>query len=109
PGNGGIESLASCVPIDEMDVDGLVQFAKENELDLTVVGPEDPLNAGIADRFQEEGLKVFAPLQNAALLEGSKSLAKKFKQKYDIPTAAYDPLTAAEATNDNKDHQEDTT
>lgn len=96
PGNGGIESLASCVPIDEMDVDGLVQFAKENEMDLTVVGPEDPLNAGIADRFQEEGLQVFAPLQNAALLEGSKSFAKEFMQKYDIPTAAYDTFIDAE-------------
>jgi phosphoribosylamine--glycine ligase len=96
PGNGGMESMATCVPIDEMNIGGLVQFAKEEKIDLTVVGPEDPLNAGIADRFQEEGLKVFAPLQNAALLEGSKSFAKEFMQKYDIPTAAYDTFTDAE-------------
>lgn len=98
PGNGGIESLAACVPISEMDVEGLVHFAKKNTIDLTIVGPENPLNEGIANRFQEEGLKIFAPLKEAALLEGSKSFAKQFMQKHDIPTAAYATFTnAAEA------------
>ncbi|MCM3739408.1 phosphoribosylamine--glycine ligase [Oceanobacillus luteolus] len=89
PGNAGIAKSAECVAIDEMDIDGLVAFAKEQEIDLTVVGPENPLNAGIADRFQEAGLKIFAPSEKAALLEGSKSYAKEFMQKYDVPTAAY--------------------
>lgn len=96
PGNGGIESLATCVGLDEMDMDGLVQFAKDHAIDLTIVGPENPLNAGIANRFQEEGLKIFAPLKEAALLEGSKSFAKQFMQTYDIPTAAYATFSDAQ-------------
>jgi len=96
PGNGGIEGLAACVPIDEMDIEGLVTFVKESAIDLTIVGPENSLNAGIANRFQDEGLKVFAPTKEAALLEGSKSFAKEFMQKYDIPTAAYATFTEAE-------------
>lgn len=93
PGNGGIEELATCVDIDEMDIDALVEFAKKEQIDLTVVGPENPLNAGIADKFIEAGLKIYAPKQNAALLEGSKSFAKQFMMKYDIPTATYDTFT----------------
>ncbi|UJL47248.1 phosphoribosylamine--glycine ligase [Virgibacillus sp. NKC19-16] len=88
PGNGGIAGEATCVAIDEMDMEGLVKFTKENAIDLTIVGPENPLNAGIANRFYEAGLKVFAPTKEAALLEGSKSYAKEFMKKYDIPTAA---------------------
>src|SRR5699024_11568017 len=61
PGNGGIEELATCVDIDEMDIQGLIKFAKEREIDLTIVGPENPLNAGIADAFEKENLKIFAP------------------------------------------------
>lgn len=97
PGNAGIEELATCVPIDEMDIDGLVQFAKEKEIDLTVVGPENPLNAGIANAFHEAGLKIFAPSQEAALLEGSKDFAKQFMVKYDIPTATYESFIDPEA------------
>ncbi|WP_249871754.1 phosphoribosylamine--glycine ligase [Oceanobacillus saliphilus] len=93
PGNGGIQEQAVCVNIDEMDIEGLIDFAKENAVDLTVVGPENPLNAGIADRFQEEGLRVFAPTKEAALLEGSKSFAKEFMKKYDVPTADYAVFT----------------
>lgn len=89
PGNAGIASLAECVGIDEMDIPSLVQFAKDNKIDLTVVGPENPLNAGIANEFQAQGLKIFAPTKEAALLEGSKSFAKTFMQKYDVPTAEY--------------------
>ncbi|WP_067725234.1 phosphoribosylamine--glycine ligase [Oceanobacillus damuensis] len=93
PGNGGIQEQAVCVNIDEMDIDGLVEFAKENAIDLTVVGPENPLNAGIANRFKEAGLRVFAPTKEAALLEGSKSFAKEFMKKYDVPTADYAVFT----------------
>ncbi|WP_085993303.1 phosphoribosylamine--glycine ligase [Oceanobacillus senegalensis] len=96
PGNGGMKEQAICVPIDEMDIDGLIAFAKEEKIDLTIVGPEDPLNEGIANRFQAEGLKVFAPTKEAALLEGSKSFAKSFMKKYDIPTAEYETFTNVE-------------
>ncbi|MGY0694792.1 phosphoribosylamine--glycine ligase [Virgibacillus sp. FSP13] len=89
PGNGGMEEQATCVAIDEMDIDCLVDFAKQEAIDLTIVGPENPLNAGIANRFQEEGLAIFAPTKEAALLEGSKRFAKEFMKKYDIPTADY--------------------
>ncbi|MBO1001179.1 phosphoribosylamine--glycine ligase [Pseudogracilibacillus auburnensis] len=98
PGNGGIEQHATCVPIDEMDISGLVQFAKENAIDLTIVGPENPLNAGIANAFKEAGLRIFAPIKEAAILEGSKDFAKQFMIKHGIPTAAYETFTdAAEA------------
>src|SRR5690625_130340 len=100
PGNGGIENHATCVPIDEMDVAGLTQFAKEKEIDLTIVGPENPLNAGIANAFQEAGLPIFAPTKEAALLEGSKDFAKEFMVKYDIPTAKYKTFTEAKAAKD---------
>lgn len=89
PGNAGITNLAECVDIDEMDIAGLVQFAKNKQIDLTIVGPENPLNAGIANRFGEAGLAIFAPTEEAALLEGSKSYAKEFMRKYDVPTADY--------------------
>src|SRR5699024_6343674 len=88
---------ARCIPIDEMDIDGLVQFAKENEVDLTIVGPENPLNAGIADAFQAAGLAIFAPQKSAALLEGSKDFAKQFMNKHGIPTAAHETFTDAES------------
>lgn len=97
PGNGGIEQHATCVPIDEMDINGLVQFAQENNVDLTIVGPENPLNAGIANAFKEAGLRIFAPIKEAAILEGSKDFAKQFMVKHDIPTAAYETFTEAEA------------
>ncbi|WP_099157701.1 phosphoribosylamine--glycine ligase [Virgibacillus ndiopensis] len=87
PGNGGIGEIATCVAIDELDIARLVDFAKSESIDLTIVGPENPLNAGIANRFQEEGLAIFAPTAEAALLEGSKSFAKEFMKKYQIPTA----------------------
>ncbi|PAV28013.1 phosphoribosylamine--glycine ligase [Virgibacillus profundi] len=94
PGNGGIQQHAVCAQIDEMDVDGLIDFAKNKAIDLTIVGPEAPLNEGIANRFQEAGLAVFAPTKEAALLEGSKSFAKEFMKKYDIPTADYATFTS---------------
>lgn len=86
-GNGGIEDLAQCIPGDMNDIDFLVNFAKENKIDLTVVGPELPLTLGIVDAFQKEGLQIFGPTKEAARLEGSKSYAKAFMKKYHIPTA----------------------
>src|SRR5690625_6833107 len=78
------------------DFVGCSHFDKENAIDLTVVGPEDPLNAGIADRFRKEGLAIFAPTKAAALLEGSKDFAKQFMTKHDIPTADYATFTDAD-------------
>lgn len=97
PGNGGIAQHATCVDIDEMDINRLIDFAEKEAIDLTIVGPENPLNAGIANAFQEKGLKIFAPTKEAALLEGSKDFAKQFMVKHDIPTAAYATFTEVAA------------
>lgn len=95
PGNSGIEELATCVDIDEMDIQELIKFAKETEIDLTIVGPENPLNAGIADEFEKNELRIFAPRKNAAILEGSKDFAKQFMMRHEIPTAKYETFTDA--------------
>ncbi len=89
PGNAGIAGLAECVRIGVEDVDSLAKFAKGNDIDLTVVGPEAALAAGVADRFAEEGLKIFGPTKAAARIESSKEFAKEIMDKYDVPTAAY--------------------
>ncbi|HZG72095.1 MAG TPA: phosphoribosylamine--glycine ligase [Chondromyces sp.] len=89
PGNAGIEQNAELVQLDEMDFAGLAQFVEQNGIDLTVVGPENPLQAGIVDFFQERGLTVYGPNKAAAELEGSKSFAKMMMEKYNIPTARY--------------------
>ena len=88
PGNGGISEIATCVPLPLTGQDALVAFAKEQSIDLTVVGPDDALAAGIVDRFEAEGLRVFGPVQAAARLESSKVFAKEFMQRHGIPTAA---------------------
>ncbi len=90
PGNAGIAALAECVPIAAMEFDKLVAFAKEKEIDFTIVGMDDPLVGGIVDVFEAEGLKVFGPRKNAAILEGSKAFSKDLMKKYNIPTAAYE-------------------
>ncbi|HEX6594103.1 MAG TPA: phosphoribosylamine--glycine ligase [Bacillota bacterium] len=95
PGNDGMADVATCVDIDEMDLNQLVTFAKTNDIDFTIVGPENPLTLGIADRFQEENLAIFAPTKDAAMLEGSKSFAKAFMKRHDIPTADYETFTDA--------------
>jgi phosphoribosylamine--glycine ligase len=87
PGNAGIAGIAECVPIGSEDVDNLVRFALDNEIELTVVGPEAPLTAGIVDAFTAAGLLAFGPDKNAAQLEGSKVFAKEIMEKYNIPTA----------------------
>ncbi len=89
PGNGGISQIAECVDIQADDISGLLQFAKKQAIDLTVVGPEAPLAAGIVDLFQAEGLKVFGPNRKAAQLEGSKVFAKEFMHRHGIPTASF--------------------
>ena len=90
PGNGGIADLAECVPIDVMDFEKLTKFAKENNIDLTVVAPDDPLAAGAVDAFEANGLRAFGPNKAAAIIEGSKSFSKDLMKKYNIPTADYE-------------------
>lgn len=95
PGNAGIAELAECVDISVMDAEALVAFAKEKEIDLTVIGPDDPLVAGVADAFSEAGLRVFGPAKNAAIIEGSKAFSKDLMKKYGIPSAAYETFDSA--------------
>ena len=95
PGNAGIAEVAECVDIKAMEFDKLVAFAKDNAIDLTVVGMDDPLVGGIVDVFEKEGLRVFGPRKNAAILEGSKAFSKDLMKKYNIPTAAYETFTSA--------------
>ena len=96
PGNDGMKEHANVVAIDALDFAGLVQFAKEQSIDLTFVGPEEPLSKGIVDAFEEAGLLCFGPNAKAAQIEGSKSFAKELMKKYDIPTAAYETFTEVE-------------
>ncbi len=96
PGNAGIAQVAECVDIGAMDFEGLVGFAKDKNIDLTVVGMDDPLVGGIVDAFEKEGLRVFGPRKNAAVLEGSKAFSKDLMKKYNIPTAAYETFTDAD-------------
>ena len=90
PGNAGIGQIAECVPIGAMEFDKLVAFAKENQIDLTIIGMDDPLVGGVVDAFEAEGLRVFGPNKAAAILEGSKAFSKDLMKKYNIPTAAYE-------------------
>jgi phosphoribosylamine--glycine ligase len=90
PGNAGIGQIAECLPIGAMEFDKLVAFAKEQAIDLTIVGMEDPLVGGLVDEMEAAGLRVFGPKKNAAILEGSKAFSKDLMKKYKIPTAAYE-------------------
>ncbi len=98
PGNAGIASIAECVPIGAMEFEKLIAFAKEKEVDFTIIGMDDPLVGGIVDAFEAAGLRIFGPRKNAAILEGSKAFSKDLMKKYGIPTAGYekfdDPLKA---------------
>lgn len=96
PGNAGISAVAECVPIGAMEFEKLVSFAKEKDIDLTVIGMDDPLVGGVVDAFEEAGLRVFGPRKNAAVLEGSKAFSKNLMKKYNIPTAAYETFTDAD-------------
>jgi phosphoribosylamine--glycine ligase len=100
PGNAGIADLAECVPIPATDIDALAAFAAEHKIDLTIVGPEAPLCAGIVDVFQTRGLRIFGPNKRAARLEGSKVFTKQILLKYNVPTATaaiFDDADAARA------------
>lgn len=90
PGNAGIGLIAECVPIGAMEFDKIVSFAKEKEIDLTIVGMDDPLVGGLIDELEKAGLRAFGPRKNAAILEGSKAFSKDLMKKYQIPTAAYE-------------------
>ena len=96
PGNAGIAEVAECVNIGVMEFDKLVAFAKEHEIDLTVVAPDDPLAAGAVDAFEAAGLRAFGPRANAAILEGSKAFSKDLMKKCGIPTAAYETFNDPE-------------
>jgi phosphoribosylamine--glycine ligase len=96
PGNAGIGELAEIVPLPANDIPGLVRFAKESAIDLTVVGPEQPLAEGIVDQFRASGLKIFGPTKAAAEIEWSKVFAKQFMQRHDIPTAEFRSFSSSQ-------------
>ena len=97
PGNAGIAEYAECVAIGAMEFDKLVAFAKEKEIDLVIVGMDDPLVGGLVDELEAAGIRTFGPRKNAAILEGSKAFSKDLMKKYDIPTAGYENVTDPEA------------
>lgn len=96
PGNAGIAEFAECVPIGAMEFEKLTAFAKENAIDLAIVGMDDPLVGGLVDEFEAAGIRAFGPRKNAAILEGSKAFSKDLMKKYDIPTAAYENFDDSE-------------
>ena len=96
PGNAGIAEVAECVPLGVDEFDKIASFAKEKEVDMVIVGPDDPLAAGIVDVLEAAGLRVFGPRKNAAILEGSKAFSKDLMKKYNIPTAAYETFDDAQ-------------
>lgn len=93
PGNAGISNVAKCISIEDSDIEALVNFAKENKIDLTIVGPEVSLVAGIVDEFEKENLKIFGPNKKCAQLEGSKAFSKEFMIRHNLPTAKYKEYT----------------
>ena len=97
PGNAGIAAMAECADIKVMEFDRLVKFAKKHEIDLAIVGPDDPLVGGLVDAFEEAGIRAFGPERKAAILEGSKAFSKELMKKYGIPTAGYEVFTDAAA------------
>ncbi|MBV8640846.1 MAG: phosphoribosylamine--glycine ligase, partial [Verrucomicrobia bacterium] len=103
PGNAGTASVGQNVPLKLGEIEGLLNFAKQESIDLTVVGPDDVLAAGIVDLFEDTGLRIFGPRRDAAQLESSKSFAKRFMLRHGIPTARfgeYESSTAAKAALD---------
>ena len=97
PGNAGIAKLAECVNIGVMEFVKLADFAEQEKIDFTIIGPDDPLVGGIVDEFEKRGLKVFGPRKNAAIIEGSKAFSKDLMKKYNIPTAQYETFDNADA------------
>jgi len=93
PGNGGISEIAECVPINAMDIDGMVKFSLEKSMDMVIVAPDDPLAAGMVDALENAGIRAFGPRKNAAIIEASKVFSKNLMKKYNIPTAAYESFS----------------
>ena len=104
PGNGGISSVARCVPVDLKDVHAMVRLAEAELPDLTIVGPELPLSLGVVDAFRQRGYRIFGPTREAAQLESSKAFAKQFMKRYQIPTANYAVCTSAKEVEDSLKH-----
>ena len=97
PGNGGIAQVAACVPIKATDVEGMVQWAKDNAMDFVMVAPDDPLALGMVDALEAAGIPAFGPRANAAIIEASKAFSKELMRKYHIPTAKYETFTDMDA------------
>ncbi|MDD6023867.1 MAG: phosphoribosylamine--glycine ligase [Oscillospiraceae bacterium] len=97
PGNGGISEIATCVDVKATDIDGMVAWARENNMDFVMVAPDDPLAMGMVDAMEAAGIRAFGPRANAAIVEGSKAFSKELMKKYGIPTAAYEIFTDMEA------------
>ena len=95
PGNAGIAQLAECVPIGAMEFDRLTEFAKEKEIDLVIVGMDDPLVGGLVDQLEAAGIRAFGPRKNAAILEGSKAFSKELMKKYNVAIWAHHGMFAA--------------
>jgi len=100
PGNGGISNIAECADIKTEDIEGLLDFALRQKIDLTVVGPESPLAKGIIDKFNAKGIRIFGPTKAAAQIESSKVFMKLLMKKYNIPTADFEVFTGADAAKD---------
>lgn len=96
PGNGGISRIAECIPVKALDIEGMVRFSVENNIDMVVVAPDDPLAAGMVDALEDAGIRAFGPRKNAAVIEGSKAFAKDLMKKYNIPTAGYEVFDNSE-------------
>ena len=93
PGNGGISEIAECVPVNAMDIDGMVKFSLEKSIDMVVVAPDDPLAAGMVDALENAGMRAFGPRKNAAIIEASKVFSKDLMKKYHIPSADYESFS----------------
>ena len=106
PGNGGIAKIAECVPIKATDIDGIVKFSRENEIDMVVVAPDDPLAMGMVDALEDAGIRAFGPRKNAAVIESSKAFSKELMKKYGIPTARYEIFDNSADAIDYLKHQE---
>ena len=106
PGNAGIGVDAECVPIGAMEFEKLVDFAKKENIDFTIIGMDDPLVGGIVDAFEKEGLRVFGPRKNAAIIEGSKAFSKDLMKKYGIPTAKYESFSDYDKAKEYLDKQD---
>ena len=89
PGNGGISDIAECLPINALDIEGMVNAAKEKKIDLVIVAPDDPLAKGMVNAMTDAGIRAFGPTKEAALIEASKAFSKELMRKYGIPTAEY--------------------